>query len=56
MRKVKGLITLLLALKPEDHGKSMVLKIAAGLAPIFHALSMPNGLHLKSIPAWHAHR
>jgi hypothetical protein len=29
-RKVKGLIASLLALKPEDHGKSTALEIAAG--------------------------
>ena len=30
MRKVKGLVASLLALKPEDHGKSTALEIAAG--------------------------
>ena len=29
-RKVKGLVATLLALKPEDHGKSTALEIAAG--------------------------
>jgi hypothetical protein len=29
-RKVKGLVASLLALKPEDHGKSTALEIAAG--------------------------
>ena len=28
--RVKGLVTLLLVLMPEDHGKSMALKITAG--------------------------
>jgi len=30
MQKVKGLVTSLLALKPEDHRKSMALEITAG--------------------------
>ena len=32
-RKVKGLVASLLALKPEDHGKSTALEIAAGGKP-----------------------
>ncbi len=42
MHKLRGLVVLLLALKPEDHGKSTVLEIAAGRK----LYKMQNILHL----------